>query len=92
MALGRRSVHHLHPPRCERSRVQVCGRRRRRCWEQECREEERSGVVEVPHEVCSLSPSPVCTLVRRLVPRLEEERRCREVPSIVCDMVQTCSP
>eukprot|EP00095_Tigriopus_kingsejongensis_P004726 snap_masked-scaffold931_size79642-processed-gene-0.8 protein:Tk04726 transcript:snap_masked-scaffold931_size79642-processed-gene-0.8-mRNA-1 annotation:"hypothetical protein" len=53
-----------------------------------CAQEVKTFVQEVPEEICHLNPQKVCSPVSKIVPRLELEVKCIDVPREVCSTVQ----
>eukprot|EP00095_Tigriopus_kingsejongensis_P012460 maker-scaffold1219_size54854-snap-gene-0.5 protein:Tk12460 transcript:maker-scaffold1219_size54854-snap-gene-0.5-mRNA-1 annotation:"hypothetical protein" len=53
-----------------------------------CAQQIKTFVQEVPEEICHLNPQKVCSPVSKIVPRLELEVKCIDVPREVCSTVQ----
>ena len=53
---------------------------------EECHEKIVNILVDVPEEVCDLTPQETCQLVTRLVPRLRPTKECTTVPKEVCTL------
>ena len=51
---------------------------------EECHEKVVATVVEVPEEICDISPQKTCRLVTRLVPRLKPSEECTITPQETC--------
>jgi len=77
--------------KCIRSPISLCGPRS--CamekGEIECRKKTKTIVHQVPVETCSLQPRYSCSLVSKLVPRLEPKEECVQVPREVCTRIRT---
>ena len=54
--------------------------------EPECREIVLESTVKKPEEVCDLQPTKQCRQVTNLVPHLEEQVVCKEIPKEVCHL------
>uniref|UniRef100_A0A0K2U6N8 Uncharacterized protein n=2 Tax=Lepeophtheirus salmonis TaxID=72036 RepID=A0A0K2U6N8_LEPSM len=50
----------------------------------ECREEVKTIVQEIPDETCTLNPQKVCKFVTILVPNLKPRENCVDVPKEIC--------
>jgi len=70
---------------CEKLPVEICGAG---CEDkegaEECDEEVIATAVEVPEELCDLSPKKTCRLVTKLVPKLTPSQECTVVPQEIC--------
>ena len=71
--------------KCEKIPQEICGQG---CVveeaPEECHEKQLNILVDVPEEVCDLTPQQTCQLVTRLVPRLRPVKECTVVPQEVC--------
>merc|ERR1712135_57728 len=56
---------------------------------EECREETRTVVVEVPEETCNLEPQKECKHVTKHVPHLKSRENCIDIPKEVCSRSRT---
>ena len=54
--------------------------------EPECREIVLESTVKKPEEVCDLQPTKQCHQVTNLVPHLEQQVVCKEIPKEVCHL------
>ena len=52
----------------------------------ECREIVLESTVKKPEEVCDLQPTKQCHQVTNLVPHLEEQVVCKDIPKEVCHL------
>ena len=52
----------------------------------ECREIVLHSTVKKPEEVCDLQPTKQCHQVTNLVPHLEQQVVCKEIPKEVCHL------
>jgi hypothetical protein len=70
---------------CEKIPYEICGRG---CVSQEgpeeCQDKEMDTLVEVPSEICHLSPEKRCTTKTKLVPSLKPNTECTTVPYTTC--------
>jgi len=70
---------------CEKLPVEICGAG---CEDkegaEECHEKVKATVVDVPEELCDLSPKKTCRLVTKLVPKLTPSQECTVVPQETC--------
>jgi len=54
----------------------------------ECREELKTVIFDKPEEICNLSPTKSCKIVKKLVPKLKEVEKCSDIPKEVCARVK----
>ena len=70
---------------CHKQPLEICGAG---CdykeGAEECHEKVIASVVEVPEEVCDISPQKTCRLVTKLVPRLKPREKCTITPQETC--------
>ena len=70
---------------CDKQPLELCGAG---CeYEEaaeECHEKVVATVVEVPEEICDISPQKTCRLVTKLVPRLKPSEECTIIPKETC--------
>ena len=52
--------------------------------EEVCHDKTLESTVQKPEEICDLQPQTHCRLVTNLVPHLETQQVCREIPKEVC--------
>ena len=73
--------------RCKKLPVKICGRG---CITQsaaeECHEKKVNSLVDVPEEMCDITPQKTCTMVTKLVPNLKPKQECSKVPHEVCEL------
>jgi len=53
---------------------------------EECHDKTLTSTIVKPEEVCDLQPSTHCRLVTNLVPHLESQTVCKEIPKEVCHL------
>lgn len=53
---------------------------------EECHDKVLTSTIVKPEEVCDLQPSTHCRLVTNLVPHLESQTVCKEIPKEVCHL------
>merc|ERR1712025_1259394 len=70
---------------CEKLPVEICGPG---CvfteGDEECHDKILASLVDVPEEVCDLSPQKTCRYVTKLVPSLAPKHECTIVPKETC--------
>ena len=54
--------------------------------EEECHDKVLESTNQKPEEVCDLQPSTSCRLVTNLVPHLESQTVCKDIPKEVCHL------
>jgi hypothetical protein len=72
---------------CKKLPVEICGPG---CevaeGPEECFEEQKDVILDIPEETCDLNPWKQCGLVTRLVPSLKPSKECTNVPLEVCNL------
>jgi hypothetical protein len=72
---------------CEKLPIKVCGKG---CTyeegEEECHSKVLTSVVDIPEEVCDLSPERICRFTTKLVPKLVPQHECTIVPKQACHL------
>ncbi len=51
-----------------------------------CHDKNLESTVQKPEEVCDLQPQTHCRLVTNLVPHLESQTVCKDVPKEICHL------
>jgi len=51
-----------------------------------CHDKNLESTVQKPEEVCDLQPSSHCRLVTNLVPHLESQTVCKDIPKEICHL------
>jgi len=73
--------------KCEKIPREICGEG---CIveeaPEECHEKLVNTLIDVPEEVCDITPQETCQLVTKLVPRLKPIKECTIVPKEVCHL------
>ena len=73
--------------KCEKIPLEVCGQG---CvteeGDEECHQKNVDILVDVPEEICDITPQKTCRHVTKLVPSLRPTKECTTVPKQVCNL------
>ena len=73
--------------KCEKLPVEICGAG---CvtttGEEECHDKTVTSLIDVPEEVCDLSPQKICKFQTKLVPKLKPKHECTIIPKETCHL------
>ena len=73
--------------KCEKLPVEICGAG---CvtttGEEECHDKTVTSLIDVPEEVCDLSPQKICKFQTKLVPKLQPKHECTIIPKETCHL------
>jgi len=78
----------IHTTSCTKEPVELCALSGCQIvpGPEECQDKIVTIVQKVPKEECNLEPYKTCILVTKLLPKLEQEKTCQDVPQEACTM------
>ena len=74
--------------KCEKLPVEICGAG---CvtttGPEKCHDKTVTSLIDVPEEVCDLSPQKICKFQTKLVPKLQPKHECTIIPKETCNLI-----
>ena len=73
--------------KCEKQPIEICGAG---CVveeaPEECHDKLVVSVIDIPEEICDLTPQKTCRFMTKLVPKLTPKHECTTIPQEICNL------